>query len=176
MKSKIITITIVIILFFSSNATATCSSNRQVLQLISKLSNDIGLMADRILLMADKIGEMSNRIVRVEESIINFNKNNSNTLSTIVISSDSNDFVNKDQIPRFTINTTAPQILIYISSTLVMKNNTTSILINNYSDLAQHWAELKIPLNQDKIYIAIKVIDGNTISSLSNVLTYNVLN
>ena len=36
-------------------------------ELISKLSDDIGIMADRIGNMADRIGEMSDRIVEVEK-------------------------------------------------------------------------------------------------------------
>jgi len=43
------------------------SSFSEMVQLTSKLSDDIGQMANRILEMADKIGEMADRIVKTEE-------------------------------------------------------------------------------------------------------------
>jgi len=181
MKLKIVTALMAISLLFSSSATASFftapSTNEQILQLISKLSDDIGLMADRILVMADKIGEMSDRIVHTEELLAELNKNNTNanTVPTVVISSNSQSVLYANQTPNFTLNTEAPQMLIYISSSLTMQSDTISVLVNNPSDLEQQWSELKTLAHNNKIYIAVKTIDGNTISSLSNVLTYTTL-
>jgi len=180
MKLKIITVLMTFSLLFSSNATASFftapSTNEQILQLISKLSDDIGLMADRILVMADKIGEMSDRIVHTEELLADLNNNSSDsTTPTLLISADSNTVLYANQVPEFSMNIQAPQMLIYVSSSLTMQTNTISILVNNSSDLEQQWSELKTLASNNKIYIAVKTIDGNTISSLSNVLTYTTL-
>lgn len=56
-----------------------------------------------------------------------------------------------------------------------MDTNTVSVLVSDANDLAQNWSELKALAQNNKIYIGVKTIDGNTISSLSNVLTYTTL-
>jgi len=179
MKLKIATALMALSLLFSSNASASFftapSTSEQILQLVSKLSDDIGLMADRILVMADKIGEMSDRIVHTEELLADLSTNNAITVQTILISADNHTVLYANQVPEFTLNTEASQMLIYVSSSLTMQSDTITILVNNPSDLAQQWSELKTLANNNKIYIAVKTIDGNVISSLSNVLTYTTL-
>ena len=179
MKLKIATALMALSLLFSSNASASFftapSTNEQILQLISKLSDDIGLMADRILVMADKIGEMSDRIVHTEELLADLSTNNTTSAQTVLISADNNTVLYANQVPEFTLNNEASQMLIYVSSSLTMQSDTITILVNNPSDLAQQWSELKTLADNNKIYIAVKTIDGNVISSLSNVLTYTTL-
>ena len=181
MKLKIVTALMALTLLFSTNATASFFSapttDEQILTLISKLSDDIGLMADRILVMADKIGEMADRIVHTEEIMAELADNGSNnsTAPTVIISSDSQSVLYGEQTPTFTSNVEAPQMLIYVSSSLTMGSDTVSILVNNPSELATQWQALKSLATDNKIYIAIKTIDGNVISSLSNVLTYTTL-
>jgi len=179
MKLKIATAFMALSLLFTSNVSASFftvpSTNEQILQLISKLSDDIGLMANRILVMADKIGEMSDRIVHTEELLADLSTNNTTNAQTVLISADNNTVLYANQVPEFTLNHEASQMLVYVSSSLTMQSDTITILINNPSDLAQQWSELKTLADNNKIYIAVKTIDGNTISSLSNVLTYTTL-
>jgi len=180
MKLKIITALMALSLLFSSNATASFfsapSTNEQILQLVSKLSDDIGLMADRILVMADKIGDMADRIVHTELLLTDLNTSTKPCSTNLgSISANSKTVLYANQVPEFSMNIQAPQMLIYVSSTLTMQTDTISVLVNNSSDLEQQWAELKTLATNNKIYIAVKTIDANTISSLSNVLTYTTL-
>ncbi|MDQ7043012.1 MAG: hypothetical protein Q9M34_05710 [Sulfurimonas sp.] len=184
MKTKILATILIISIFFFSNAnatllTSTTTTTTQILNLISKLSDDIGIMADRILIMADKIGVMADRIVHTEEMMsdltLTLASQSSNTAQTVIISSGFQSVLYANDIPNFTINIAAPQMLIYVSSSMTMDTNTVSVLIANPDELAEKWPSLKTLAQNNKIYIAIKTIDGNTISSLSNVLTYTTL-
>ena len=190
MKIKIFSIVLALSILLTSNATASffSGSSTPTLQslttLVSKLSDDIGTMADRILLMADeigemadKIGDMSDRIVHTEEMMADLTRdlaetNNNTTTTQVIISSNDQSVLSDNDIPNFTSNSDAPQMLLYISSSLTMTTDTISILVTDTSDLAQQWNQLKTLTNNNKIYVAVKTIDGNQISSLSNVLTY----
>lgn len=192
MKLKITAIVLALtLLFSSSNATASFMSTTttsQVLELISKLSDDIGVMADkigvmadRIDAMADKIGVMADRIVHTEQmmSDLTYNmaslSNSSSAAKTLIITQENGSVLYDNQVPSFTTSIEAPQMLIYVSSSLTIDSNTITILVNNQSDLEAQWDKLKTLAKNNKIYIAVKTIDGNTISSLSNVLTYTTL-
>ena len=179
MKIKLMTALLAFTLLFSTSATASFFSaptiSEQVLVLVSKLSDDIGDMADRILEMADKIGDMSDRIVHTEEMIADLTTNSTNTTVETVIISDNQSVLYANQVPTFTTNTNSSQMLVYVSSTLTMNTDTVSVLIHNSSDLSTQWSELKTLAQNNKIYIAVKTIDGNNISSLSNILTYTTL-
>jgi hypothetical protein len=180
MKLKIVTVLMALSLLLSTNAIASFftapTTQEQILTLVSKLSDDIGLMADRILVMADKIAEMADRIVQTEQLMADLTQNNSTTTApTVIISSITQNLLYPDQVPEFTVNMPAQQMLIYISSSLTMQSNTTCIVVNTPSELALQWAELKSLAAHNKIYITVKTINENQISSLSNVLTYTTL-
>jgi len=191
MKLKITAVVLMLTLLFSSNATASFMSSTttsEVIQLISKLSDDIGVMADRIddmadkiLVMADKIGEMADRIVHTEQMMSDLTldmaslKNSTSATQTLIITQDNGSILYANQIPSFTTSIEAPQMLIYVSSSLTIDSNTITVLVNNQSDLEAQWDKLKTLAKNDKIYIAVKTINGNTLSSLSNVLTYTTL-
>jgi glycerol-3-phosphate dehydrogenase len=136
-------------------------------------------MADRILVMADKIGEMADRIVQTEQLMADLTQNlaesSATTTPTVIISSTTQNLLDTEQVPEFILNMPAQQMLIYISSSLTMQSNTTCIVVNTPSELALQWAELKSLATNNKIYIAVKTINENQISSLSNVLTYTTL-
>ena len=192
MKIKFITALLALTLLFSTNATAsffttTTMTTAQVVELVAKLSDDIGIMADRILLMADKIGEMADRIgemadriVHTEEMMADLTRdvaaiNTPAQTSTVLITNTSYAPLSDETLPSFNVNSPAPQMLIYVSSTLTMNTDTVCVLVNSTQELASHWSQLRTLAKNNTIYIAIKTIDASSISSLSNVLTYTTL-
>jgi HAMP domain-containing protein len=160
-----------------------------MLDLFGALADDIGEMGDRILLMADEIGEMADkigvmadRIVTTEQMMADMTVElaqisssvadlSGTTAPTVLISSDTLT-ISTDEAPSFTISTATPEYVVYVSSTLVMNTNTTSVIVHNYDELQEKWAQLKTLAANGQVHIAVKTIDNNSISSLSNVLSY----
>ncbi|MDF1880206.1 hypothetical protein JHD50_02620 [Sulfurimonas sp. MAG313] len=156
----------------------------EMLQLFGALADDIGEMADRILVMADKIGEMADRIVETEKIMA--------TLATDIATIKSNQgvsavispsiFIQQDtfqttlyngEVPRFTLSNASNEYLLYVSSSATMDTNTISILVKSSYDLTTRWNSLQKLARNYKIYIAVKSINANNISSLSNVIEYS---
>lgn len=197
MKLKLAAIFFALTLLLSSNATAsffntTTTITTEMITLISKLSDDIGIMADRILdmageigKMADKIGVMADRIVHTEEMMAQLTldmatlsantSQTSQTIPTLILANAGSSTLGIDEAPAFTSSISTDEMLIYVSSSIGMNTNTISVLVTPNDPLTSKWKELQTLAQDGKIYIAAKTIDGNTISSLSNVLTYNTL-
>lgn len=197
MKLKLAAIFFALTLLLSSNATAsffntTTTITTEMITLISKLSDDIGIMADRILdmageigKMADKIGVMADRIVHTEEMMAQLTidmatlsantSQASQTTPTLMLANTGSSTLGIDEAPAFTSSISTDEMLIYVSSSIGMNTNTISVLVTPNDPLTSKWKELQTLAQDGKIYIAAKTIDGNTISSLSNVLTYNTL-
>lgn len=158
----------------------------ELLALFSALADDIGEMADRILVMSDQILIMADKIVATEQLMADMTVqlaeisagvatlNTTSTVPTVLISSDVTT-ISTGVAPIFTISTVTPEYVVYVSSTLVMSTNTTSIIVHNNDELQAQWSQLEALSTDGNIYIAVKSIDNNTISSLSNVLTFNIL-
>ncbi|MBN2815364.1 MAG: hypothetical protein JXQ67_01675 [Campylobacterales bacterium] len=197
MKLKLAAIFLAFTLLFSSNATASFFTTPEtitleMIELVSKLSDDIGIMADRILdmageigKMADKIGVMADRIVHTEEMMAQLTldmatlstnvSQNTQDIPTLILSNTGTDTLNSGDVPLFTSNITTNEMLIYVSSSITMDTNTVSVLVTSNETLQSKWEDLQALAKDGKIYIAAKSIDGNTISSLSNILTYTTL-
>lgn len=197
MKLKLAAIFFALTLLLSSNATASFFSSStnittQMIELVSKLSDDIGIMADRILdmageigEMADKIGVMADRIVHTEEMMAELTLDMATltanaaetpqTQTTVIISNTASNVLSTGDIPTFTTTLSTEEMLIYVSSTMSMSTNTISVLVTPDETLESKWRELQTLAKDGKIYLAIKTIDANNISSLSNVLTYTTL-
>jgi len=159
----------------------------QMLELFEALADDIGEMADRILDMADKIGEMADRIVATEQlmadmmvelsAIRNAQGSGSATCTaatdTVFISQDDyQTTLYNGEAPRFQISDGSSQYLLYVSSSAIMNTDTTAVLVKSSYDLDTRWKDLQALANNYKIYVAVKSINGNEISSLSNVIEY----
>jgi len=156
----------------------------ELFALFADLADDIGQMADRILVMADKIGEMADRIVETNEimagmatdiAAIQSAQASTTTpaVETIFITQD--DFqttLYKNEAPRFSLSDGSTKYLLYISSSAIMDTNTRAILVQSDYDLNTRWNDLQALANNYKIYIAVKSINENTISSLSNIIQY----
>lgn len=185
MKLKSLTIVLALTLLLTSNVNAGyISPTTQILNLMSKLSDDIGTMADRILDMGEQIGVMADRIVETEElmadltvnvAALQANGSDNSSVGTVLISQTTETVLYEDEAPQFSTNSNTTEMLVYVSSSMTMDSNTISILVKDADALQANWANLKTLAKDNKIYIAVKTIDGNTISSLSNVLTYSTL-
>ncbi len=138
--------------------------------LVSKLSDDIGLMADRIVAMAD-------RIVATEELL-------SQTLIVLVNNPDfagtgsSNATALISPVDNATLTTAAPVITTIPASTVYLiyasteptfsAGNTISLYVDSSTVLSSKWSQIVAFAGSATIYLAVKRIDGNTISTISN--------
>ena len=160
----------------------------EMLRLFEALADDIGEMADRILVMADKIGEMADRIVETEKIMAGMAtdiasiKTNQGSTTSIAPASVDTVFITQDdyqttlyngEAPRFNLSDGSSQYLLYVSSSAIMNTDTTAILIKSSYDLNTRWSNLQELAQNYKIYVAVKSINGNTISSLSNIVEYS---
>ncbi len=85
-----------------------------------------------------------------------------------------------NQAPHFTINNPTSSYLVYVSSNVIMSENTSiPILVHDYTELNDQWANLNLLdalglSSGNNVYIAVKTVDGNVISNQSNILSYQV--
>ena len=164
--------------------TVSAEVSIEMLELFGALADDIGEMADRILVMADKILVMADKIVATEQLMANLVvdvasikatvEGDNVALPTVVISSLNGSTLFAGAAPFIGMNVIVPEYLVYVSSSMTMNSNTMSVLVHNQLELQALWSNLVTLSDNNKIYVAIKTIDGNVISSLSNVLTYTV--
>jgi len=196
MKKKIISVVLAVSLLapITANAgflkdmvtswgfTLTLTAN-DMLDLFEALADDIGEMGDRILDMAGQIDLMADKIVATEVimadlvvDIAEIKTNTSNTcVEGIFISNEAQDTLYSGDFPVFTMSATPTEYVVYVSSSLTMDTNTISVLVHNQAELEALWPTLVVLAQNGKIYLAVKSITNNTITSLSNILTYNVL-
>ena len=95
-----------------------------------------------------------------------------------IVDNDDGKLPTPNQAPHFTINNPTPSYLVYVSSSVIMSENTSiPILVHDYEELNNQWSNLDL-LNAlglssgDNVYIAVKTVDGNVISNQSNILSY----
>jgi hypothetical protein len=153
------------------------------------LSDDIGSMADRIGDMADKIGEMGDRIVKTEEIMVDLttelvngrqNDNSSAEKSyyegeTVLLTTEYGVELTHQELPTIEYNNNSSEYLLYIASSPKINSNSTSFLIRNHKDLKRVWGQIVGTFAKNaRLFIAIKTIDGNSISNLSNTILINV--
>jgi hypothetical protein len=163
--------------------------SQDMLDLFGALADDIGEMADRILVMADKIGEMADRIVETERMMadvaIQVGQINENTnacsysiesdpgIRTVLITADIyQGTLWENEAPRFDMSESTASYLVYVSSTMAMNSNTVSIMVDNQTEFSSNWSNFESLAQDNKIYIAVKTIENNIASPLSNVLEY----
>lgn len=175
----------------TTTTTASGEVTIEMLQLFSALADDIGEMADRILVMADKILVMSDNILIMADKIVATEQLMANLvtdvasiklavesdnagLPTVIISSLNTTPLSTLQAPLIGMNVVASEYLVYVSSSMTMTSNTISVLVHNDAELQAVWSNLVALAVNNQIFIAVKTIDANVISSLSNVLTYSV--
>ena len=149
-----------------------------MLQFMSKLSDDIGIMADRILTMADKIGEMADRIVATEELMsetmlqMQYAMANPDETSdtTALLTTSYDAIVSVSDVPEITIAGNPEQYLIYVSPTVSVDNESASALITSEDDLYTAWPALSDLAENNELYIAVKTVSGTSVSPRSNVI------
>jgi len=160
------------------------STSTDMLKLFAALADDIGQMADRILVMADNIGEMADRIVYTEIIMAGLANdiagiNNTVSAATAPVAILTQGFFTtlySSDTPEFTLNSTPNEYIVYVSSSFNMTNNKQRVIVKNKSEFDAKWSELRTLAQNNYIYLAVKTIDGNGISSLSNVIEYRIYN
>ncbi len=130
--------------------------------LISKLSDDIGAMADRIVETENKIGAMADRIVKTEELMAKLTATlagkkldlSDHTLTgerasqTVVLSTKVAE-VRGDTGPELTIAGDPAKYLLYVSNSPLFQDGSTVVSkVNNAGDYATAWKRSIIALRQ----------------------------
>ena len=170
--------------------------------LISKLSDDIGVMANRILTMEERIGLMADRVVKTEELMAKLTATLANkdldlstdksagkvTLPTVVLSiSDTEASANSG--PRLTISGNPKNYLLYVSTGPLFQDGSTVVSqITDTNDYATAWKrsinairKLQQSMKNSKeeaiiVAVAVKTVgENNLISVLSNSIDVRVL-
>jgi len=144
----------------------TSVTNQQ--KLVSKLSDDIGTMADRI-------GTMADRIVVTEKLLANtlltLTGNSSLENSVVLTSPLDSTTASKSTAPNITLSNSASQYLLYASTDANFQRAKSLVIYIDSSDrLTKAWAQVAnlAANNNDIIYIAVKSINDNVVSTLSN--------
>lgn len=140
-------------------------------KLVSKLSDDIGLMADRILEMSDRIVTTEDLLAQTLTTLLANPElsGESSANATALTSPSDNTIVGVSIAPTITMIPAATVYLLYASTTPTFSaGNTISIYIDSNEALTQKWSQVASFAGSTTIYIAVKRINGNTISSLSN--------
>jgi len=172
-------------------------SANDTLELFGALADDIGEMADRILVMAGNIDAMADKILVMADKIvateilmaqlttdiatisadvatINANTSSGAVAGMYIDNAGQTDLYNLE-CPAFTMSDSPAEYVVYVSSSLTMNTDTISVLVHNHAELEALWPNLVTLAVNGKIYIGAKSIADNQISSLSNILEYNLL-
>ncbi|WP_297440506.1 hypothetical protein [Sulfurimonas sp.] len=136
----------------------TTVTNQQTL--VSKLSDDIGVMSERILTMANKIVAteklLSDTLLALTGNAALSSLANSVILTTPTDSS----IASKTTAPTITITTAPSEYLLYVSTTpLFEAGKTITLYIDSTATLNSAWLRVAdfAASNSDVIYIAVKV-------------------
>lgn len=144
--------------------------------LVSKLSDDIGLMADRIVEMADRIVATEELLAQTLTVLVN-NPDFAGTGSsngTALTSPVDNTTLSKTAAPTITTVPSSTVYLIYASTKPTFSaGNTISLYVDSTTALSSKWSQIVDFAENTTIYLAVKRIDGSTISSISNGVKVN---
>ncbi len=156
----------------SITSLTTAVEGQQVL--VSKLSDDIGVMADRIGTMADKIVAtetlLANTLI-VLTGNADLGTSSSSTNSVVLTSPLDGSSVSKTTPPTIELSSSATTYLLYASNEPTFSDATTiSLYIVSAASLSTSWNQVvNFSGTNTDVYIAVKSIDANNqISSLSN--------
>ncbi len=137
--------------------------------LVSKLSNDIGLMANRIVEMADRIVATEELMAQSLTLLVN-NPDFAGTSSsngTVLTSPKDGDILMT--VPVITTMQGSAVYLIYASTEPTFSTgNTMSLYVDSSTVLSSKWSQIVAFAGGKSIYLAVKHINGSTISTISN--------
>lgn len=149
---------------------AVLASLQTIETVVLGLSNDIGLMADRILEMADKIGDMSDRIVHTEELIVAASSNN--VITSLIISPVEGAQVYTSIPVEIALSSGKTEYILYMSNNADMSGSTNALVQNG--DTSTAWSRVADYVTGSKIYISIKTVDETGSSDFSNTVMLNL--
>jgi len=145
--------------------------------LVTKLSDDIGLMADRIVEMADRIIATEELLAQSLTLLVN-NPDFAGTSSAngTALTSPVDNVNLTPSAPTITTIPAASIYLLYSSTTPTFSaGNTISLYVDSTAALSTKWSQIVTYANANgsTIYLAVKRIDGSAISSISNGVKVN---
>ncbi len=145
----------------------TTMKEQQVL--VSKLSDDIGRMADRIVEMADHIVDTEELMAESLTLLVNnpdFAGTSSHNGTVLTSPKDGNILLT---VPVITTMQNSTVYLIYASTEPTFSTgNTMSLYVDSSTALGSKWSQIVAFAGGKSIYLAVKHIDGSTISTISN--------
>lgn len=137
-------------------------------ELVSELSGDIGVMADRI-------GDMADKIVATEEllstTLIALTGNTAVINGVVLLAPFDSSLASKSTPPTITLSNAATKYLLHISKTATFERTSSIVLYIDSSDtLTNSWSQVATfaATNSDVVFIAVQSINENVISALSN--------
>ncbi len=133
-------------------------------ELVSDLSNDIGLMAE-------EIGKMADRIVSTEEILSQTLTTLTSSQNNAVVLTSPSDGDKLSDAPTISMIPSSATYLIFASAEPTFNTGATlSLYISNNSTLESKWSQVSEFCGSTACYLSIKRIDGtnNTISTISN--------
>ena len=137
-------------------------------ELISKLSDDIGLMADRIVAMADRIVATEELLAESLAILVanpDFAGTSSSNATALILPADGDNVI----VPAIETIPAASMYLIYASTEPTFSaGNTMSLYVENTAALTTKWPQIVEFAGTSEIYLAVKRIEGSTISTISN--------
>ena len=139
--------------------------------LVSKLSDDIGLMADRIVEMADRIVYTEELLAQSLTLLINNSDfaGTSSSNGTALTSPVDGAILSTTQVPVIATIPASSVYLIYASTVPTFSaGNTISLYVDSTTALSTKWSQVVAFAGSATIYLAVKRIDGSTISTISN--------
>jgi len=151
----------------SVNNLETSVTNQQ--KLVSKLSDDIGTMADRIGTMADKIVKTEDLL---SQTLLTITGNKTLTNTVALTKPLDSTTAQKNTPPTIELSDNATTYLLYASTDAKFDRAKSLIIYVDTSNdtLKNSWSQVAdlAGTNNDVIYIAVKSINNNVISALSN--------
>lgn len=169
--------------FFMDPVQAMYEMTNDMVTAMLRLSDDIGLMADRIGEMADrivdtedKIGEMADRIVATEgllaDTLLQLHGAGAPATGdgVLLLSPSTGMVVSRTQAPNITLSNGAADYLLYVSDTPDFAGaGTVPLLVNQGTDPQAIWQIAMQVVNGDTAYLAVRAVDGaQRISPFSN--------
>ncbi len=132
--------------------------------LISKLSDDIGLMADRIVYTEELLTQSLELLIKNPDFAGTSSSNGVALTSPTGIST-----LSATTAPVITTTPSTDIYLIYASTVPTFSSgNTISLYIESQDALNTKWSQIVDFAGTSEVYLAVKRIDSNTISSISN--------
>jgi hypothetical protein len=143
-----------------------------MVDLTSKLADDIGKMSLQIGVMADRIVNTEQMMAGLVRDLANkAPARQSVSLNSITLDIDYGTVASLNEAPSMAISNGATEYTLYVSTSIMIDSDTNAgIAISQNVDFSDVWADVIASTNANKIYIAVKTPQ----STISNVVLINL--